>query len=428
MIGKWRGYMKKHISIFIVAVLIALQLLTGCSGKDKKGETSKKGTVRFTTFYSSKEQGALYKELAKEFEKQHKGIKVEVITDYGDDESIKESISKKGDIDIVGLRRDQVIDYAKSGFITDLSDFVEKNELSRKLYKVSLAYGKYNGKVYGIGDMPMTMEWFYNVDIFKKYGLKEPDNLAQLKDICSKLKAKKVTPLEVGAMDGWTLSTLFGMITAQTTGVSELTSNYGSDESAFKSLPGITDAFKIYGDIAKSCIPSNSIDINYRASVDDFVKGKAAILPAMSHTMELIEKIKPSSFQYSVFEMPVKFVETPVSNISASGGQVIAIPSNSKNRKEAETFIEFLASEDAQKIITDKGYISPMISANSSENKVKSQILSHMEMADDNSIMIVDNLDLKMSENVGKVLQDILEGHIKAAEGWNRVLKLTFKK
>lgn len=420
--------MKKHIAILIAVIFAVTQLLTGCSkGKNNEKDKKEKGTIRFATFYSSKEQGALYKKIVKEYEKQNEGVKIDLITDFGDDENIKESLSEKGDIDILGLRRDQVIEYARSGFITDISDFVEEKDLNRKLYKISIAYGKYNGKTYGIGDMPIAMEWFYNTDIFNKYGLTEPKDLKELKSVCSKLKSKKVTPIGIGSLDGWNLMMMFGMITAQTSGVSEFNSKYGSDGDAFKDIKGIKDAFSIYGDIMKNCVPSNSSEINYRQSVDDFVKGKCAILPAMSNTMDIIEKSKPSAFRYGVFETPVKFIEQPVSNISASGGQVLVIPSNTKNKKEAYKFLEFLFSEDTQKIITENGYTSSLIMANSSENKVKSNIFSHLEMTDDNSIMLIDNLNPDMSEITGRVLQEIQEGRLKSSEGWKRVLKFTFK-
>lgn len=418
--------MKKHIAILISILLVVTQLLTGCS-KGKNKDKKEKGTIKFATFYSSKEQGEIYKKIAKEYEKQNEGVKIDLITDFGDDEEVKKSLSEKGDIDILGIRRDQVIEYARSGFIIDISDFIEEKELNRKLYKVSLAYGKYNGKSYGIGDMPTTMEWFYNVDMFNKYGIKEPKSIKELKSTCSKLKSKKITPIGIGGLDGWNLMMMFGMITAQTSGISEFNSKYGSDGDSFKDIKGINQAFSIYGDIIKSCIPSNNSDINYRQSIDDFVKGKCAILPAMSNTMDVIEKAKPSAFQYGVFELPVKFIEEPVSNISASGGQVLVIPSNTKNKEQAYRFLEFLFSEDAQKITTEAGYTSSLILANSSENKVKSNLFAHLEMTDDNSIMLIDNLNPDMSEITGRVLQEIQEGRLKSSEGWKRILKFTFK-
>jgi ABC-type glycerol-3-phosphate transport system substrate-binding protein len=226
--------MRRTITFILIGILTVITALSGCSNS-KKQETKKpdKNTIKFATFYSDKDQGALYKEIAKAFEKANDKIKVEVITDYSDDKA-KESLSQKGDIDIIGLRRDQIIEFSKSGYLKDMSDFIDEKGLSSKLYKISLAYGKYNGKTYGIGDMPVTMEWFYNTDMFKKYNVPVPTNLSELMSASSKFKSRNITPIAVGAMDGWTLSALFGMITSQTAGVSKLTSNFGSDADAFR--------------------------------------------------------------------------------------------------------------------------------------------------------------------------------------------------
>lgn len=418
--------MKKTAAIVLIGILVFLLTLSGCSGSEKKEDKkSDKNAINFATFYGNDEQGAVYKEIADAFEKKE-GIKVNITTDFSDDK-IKEALSGEGGIDIIGLRREQVIEYARSGFIDDLSDFIEEKELSQKLYNVSLAYGKYNGKTYGIGDMPVTLEWFYNIDMLKKYNLKEPENLDDLISIGKTLKSKNIIPVEVGAMDGWTLLTLLGGITSQTTGISDLTSSYGGDAKAFENIPGIAEAFTTFGKLSSNTIPKNSIDINYRQSVDDFVNGKVAFLPAISTTSKLIEQIKPTGLNYQVLETPISFVEEPVSGISASGGQVIALPANSKKGKDAQKFLEFLFSDEAQKIVTEKGYTSPLIGANNKESKIKGQIASHLEMTNDNSIFLIDNLEAKMAENTTKILQDILEGRIKGSEGWKRVLKLTFQ-
>lgn len=418
--------MKKIVVAMLIGIVVFSIAVSGCSSsKNKKESKNDKNTINFATFYSDDEQGVVYKEIAAAFEKKE-GIKVQITSDVSDDK-IKEALSGEGGFDIIGLRRDQVIEYARSGFIKDLSDFIEEKGLPQKLYNVCLAYGKYNGKTYGIGDMPVTLEWFYNIDMLKKYNLKEPENLNDMINIGKTLKSKNLIPVEVGAMDGWTLSALFGAITAQTTGISDLTSSYGGDAKAFENIPGMSKAFEIFGELSNNSIPKNSIDINYRQSVDDFVNGKVAFLPAISTTAKLIEDIKPTGLNYQVLETPVSFVEEPAAKVSASGGQVIALPSNSKKEKDAKKFLEFLFSEEAQKIITEKGYTAPLISANNKESKIKGQIANHLEMTNDNSIFLIDNLEAKMGENITKILQDILEGRLKGSEGWKRVLKLTFQ-
>jgi ABC-type glycerol-3-phosphate transport system substrate-binding protein len=415
--------MKKCLSL-IIAIVIAVSF-TGCSKKNKEEKNTT--TIKIATFYPDKEQGEIYKEIGKKYEEKNKNVKIQIINDFSDTEKINEEISQKGDIDIIGLKRDQLIQYAKSGLLTDLSDFAEQKALSDKLYKINLAYGSCNGKLYGIGDMPASIEWFYNKDIFDKYNMKEPENISDLEKICSKLKGKKINPVNVGAMDGWTLTEVFGMITSQTTMASNITSAYGSDETAYKNIKGMDEAFNIYGKLTSGCINKNSIDVNYRKSVEDFVTGKAAILPAGSWAEKLIKQIKPSGFNYGVFKKGINFVDTPVTKYSATAGQILVVPAKSKNLKIAKDFIEFFYSEDAQKLFKEKGYAASLKSLNTENSEVDMDIQSHLEAADENSVMLLDNLEPKVAETLTSILSDVLEDRTKPKEAWSRVLKLSFQ-
>ena len=418
--------MKKYITMILIFVVTVSTGFYGCSGEKEQEEPKK--TLKIATFYSSKDQGELYSEIAKAYEKTQKNLKVEVVNEFGDEDKLKEALTKEGDISLIGVTRSQLIEFAKSGLLKDLSEFVEQKGFEEKLYNINLAYGKYNGKVYGIGDLPMSIEWFYNTEIFEKNNLSEPKNLTELLAVCNALKKKNITPIGIGAMDGWTLSTLFGMITAQTTGITDLTSYYGSNAESFKKVSSMNEAFNVYGQLISSdAIPKNSSDLNYAASVDDFVKGKSAILPAGSWANIMIEDKKPTNFKYKVFTSEIAFVKNPISRFSATAGQVLVIPNNTKNSKDAEAFLEFMFSEEGQKIIVEKGYVSPVRMANKKDKEIKNSIMDHLEKTDDSSVMLIDNLSKDMGENLTRVLQDIQEGRLKPNEGWSRVIKLTFQ-
>lgn len=419
--------MRKRLISIVILIVFATLLFGGCGSKKKASEEETK-TIKFATFYSDKDQGGIYKDIAREFEKTNKDIKVKVETDFGNEDKIKEAYSQKGDFDIIGIKRNQLIEYAKSGLLSDMTKVIEENKLDKKLYKISLAYGSYNGTYYGIGDLPMSIEWFYNTEIFRKEKLEEPTNLNKLLTISKELKAKKIIPIGIGAMDGWTVSSLFGMISAQTSGINEFTSNYGADIDTFKKITSINTAFSVFSKLAGNAIPTNSDEVNYKQSVQDFVNGKTAILPVGSWVIELIDQIKPAGFKYSVFKNDVRFVNNPVSAYSASAGEVLTIPANSKNSKEAEKFIKYLYSDEVQKRFTDKGYISALISANKTEDETKKEILNHLASADNNSIMLMDNLNPTMLDSLTMVLKDELQSRVKPNEAWGRVLKFTYQR
>lgn len=416
----------KRIFALIISIM-CLFAFSSCTVFKKKEESKVK--IKFATFYSDKSEQKLvesYKKIIDEYKKKNDKVEIEFVTEYGDDNKIKESL-QNGEVDIIGLKRQQVIEYAKSGMLEDLTTFFTEKELDKKLYGASIGYGLFNDKIYGYNDMPLTMEFFYNVDLFKKYNLSEPKNLNELISVATKLKSKGITPIEVGALDNWTLALLFSQINAQTTGSIEATSKYNTDKNGYLTIKDINKSFDIYSQLFNKTISKGSFDINYRQSVDDFVKGKVAILPAGAWAHKLINEIKPANFNYSLFTEPLKFVEEPISVIASAGGQTIVVPQKSSYKKETMAFLEYLLSDEAQKIFVEAGYISPLSSSNKNDNELQDKLLNHLNLTDKNSVIFMDNLPTKMADTLTRVLLDVAEGRVKASEAWSRIIKLTFQ-
>lgn len=415
---------------YILAVLLTVSLLSlGCT-KSKDNESSDKSSadIKIAVFYNEDEQGKIYKSLAKAYMEANKGSKVEVIYNYSNKDEISKTLSSDGRFDVIGLTRSQLIEYSKSGYLTDISSLSKEMDYENNLYPICLSYGSYNGKLYGIGDMPMTMEWFYNKDIFEKNGLSEPKNFNDLVTICKTLKSKGIVPVSLGGMDGWTTSLLLGTITAQIAGSSDLTSNYGSDKKAFSSIDGIDESFNVLGDIFSSCIDDDCGKINYIQSIKDFVNGDAAILPALSTTKDAIDEMKSKNFSYGVFTDGVAFIDNAESKYCASAAQVLAIPKNSSNQDKAKEFIKFVFSEEGQKCFTDNKVIAPLRSINKEINDTVKTILSHLEETNDDSIMFYDNISPEMLLNTDTVLANVADGIVDVKDAWDKILNLTFSK
>lgn len=416
--------MYKKISLLVIFLLL-FDMFTSCT--KVKNNNQSNVTIKFATFFSEDDDElTVYKNIAKEYEKKNKGVKVQVMPSQSSDDIVK-SLTQSSDFDLIGLKRTQFIDYAKSGYLAEITQSENIKNIIPKMFNICLNYGTYNGKIYGIGDMPMCFEWIYNADMFKKYGIAEPSNLNDFIEICKKLKSNGAVPLEIGALDSWVPTMIFGSITSQKADMKSIISSYGADSKAYENISGINESFNIYGKIAENCISQSNSNVNYKQSVDDFVKGKCAMISGGSWTIKQINSLKQSNFNYQVFENPVKMVDSPISTVSASGGQIIAMASNSKRQKECEKFLEYLFSSDAQKQFVDKGYISPIKDINNQGDPIQKRIVKHLSEANESSVMIVDSLKPDMAENLGRVLADILEGRVKPSEGWSRVIKQTFK-
>lgn len=418
----------KRLNIYVSLLIIAALFLTSCGGNSKKDDNTKKEnvTLLFTTFYEEGAQAEGYKEIISAFESSHPNIKINFQaggTNY--DEKISTAMQTGKGPDIIGLQRQNMISYAQKGDLKDISSWVQSQGLRDKYYGVATGYGKFDNKYYGLGDLPETVEWFYNPDLFKRAGVKEPSDLNGLISICSKLKKYTQTPIAIGAKDDWALDTFFGLITGQTINTQDLSKAYSLNTGdSLKSLSGAGTAVNIFEQLVESgAINKKLSDYSYAGAVNAFVNGKAAILPMGSWAVDKIEKEKPRSFNYNVFSTPVQLTASPASKISATAVQVITVNSKTKHEKEAMEFMTYLFSSDAQKIFAQKDGASGMKSANgASQNSIKQSIFSHLDMTDENSTMYIDNISSRMMNSTGDDLVKLMTGKLQPNAVWNLIV------
>jgi len=416
----------KKIYTSALLFLIVILVLSSCNNKIEdiiKGPV----TLTFSTFYEEDGQIEAYNSIIEAFEATHENIKIKL--QYGAskyDEKIKTSMDQGNGPDIIGLQRSRMLQYIKQEKLEDISSLVLSENLKDKYFGVSLGYGKYDNKYYGIGDMPYIAEWYYNVDMFKKANLTQPTNINELISVCNKLKTYTSVPIMVGFKDPWAVDTFFGMITAQTIDTDKLSRAYESgDKNEFVKLQGANEAVTIVNQLVKSGAINNNwvTEYDYAQSVEAFVKGKAAILPMGSWAIDKIEKMKPKGFNYKAFDNPVIFSENPNSKYGATSVQVITINKESKSKKEAMEFMGYLFSEEAQKIFAEKAGISGFKSANPQpNNEIKKQLLKHLEYTDEKSTMYIDNVSSKMMEVTGDKLLQMIDGRQKPSETWELIV------
>lgn len=99
-------------------------------------------------------------------------------------------------------------DLASQGQLLPLDEFIAKyndqydlDDISDALYQL----GTYDGKVYGIPIVANTMHYFYNMDLFDKYGLSAPDTYDDVIASCAVLKEDPDAelPFTINLHAGW---------------------------------------------------------------------------------------------------------------------------------------------------------------------------------------------------------------------------------
>lgn len=91
--------------------------------------------------------------------------------------------------------------YAAAGRLLDLTPILEK--LGIKDSFIDLSSFTYDGKVYGLPIGSSQEGFFYNQELFDKYGLKEPKTWEELENIMATLKQNKITPIAMASKAAW---------------------------------------------------------------------------------------------------------------------------------------------------------------------------------------------------------------------------------
>ena len=107
-------------------------------------------------------------------------------------------------------------EYIDSGFAQPIDDLLDQSDLKDKLLDAAIEQGSYNGHVYAIPYLNVSLAGiFYNKEMFDKYGLEEPKTLADLENICATLKENGITPFALANGSKWTGSMYFMSLAAR---------------------------------------------------------------------------------------------------------------------------------------------------------------------------------------------------------------------
>jgi raffinose/stachyose/melibiose transport system substrate-binding protein len=182
----------RKIFLLVMAVCLATTFVVDNCIAAKKNNLS--GTITIAHYMSQQSKTSTFEKCQKLFTKLYPKIKFEnttvVQTNYF---SLLRTKVAAGDApDIMMGQPSQYPDIIGTGIIMDFMD----SPLLKKaaLDKGDLGDCSYKGKVYGLPIDFKTYGVMYNVDIFKKYGLKEPKTQSELLKICETLKKNGVDP------------------------------------------------------------------------------------------------------------------------------------------------------------------------------------------------------------------------------------------
>jgi multiple sugar transport system substrate-binding protein len=262
------------------------------------------------------------------------------------EKQVLELSSKSGAYDIVYVHPGWFGEYAKSGYLAPIDDYMADPSLnppgfSKDLFVPSiLAQGNYQGKQYCIQDFVSTILLAYRTDVFAANNLKPPQSWDDV------LAAAKV----LNGKDGMAGIALPGK---RTGAVADLLSTMLVDEGTWyfddNGKPALDaakaeDAVTFYANLGKYA-PTGLLNAHYDEATTAAAQGKAAQLISLSTTLAWLDDPARSSTVGKWAYVPLKYKGNP-------GGELIywnwCVTADSKNPKAAYSFMRQLTNGETQ--------------------------------------------------------------------------------
>lgn len=357
--------MKKLRKLFLLALATCSAVsLTACGGKngEKKEIIVWNSGIQTTeeTESGNKEDLPVYQEI-KKFEEDNPDYKITIVN-YGMDDLQKAltsaNMAKEGP-DIVALWAGSAT-LGYQDYMTDLNEYL--NDEEKALYDTSSLTHKNNNSEEALIGIPYGMQatgvMYYNKKILAENGIEVPTTWKEFVEASKKLKAKGITPLEVGDKEGYTSTWVVCQMLGNLMGPDDIRKLSSGEEKI--SGENFTKALKIW----KEYVDAGYTNVDYLTKsegegIQAFIQGEAAMLihgnwsaleyNAMGDDVGVV--------RIPAIEGPAEYKDYMYSQPNIN----LVVPSYANNKEQAVDFIKRLAAPEFTQKSNEALYSKPTV-------------------------------------------------------------------
>ncbi|MCI3920796.1 extracellular solute-binding protein [Paenibacillus sp. TRM 82003] len=239
-----------------------------------------------------------------------------------------------------------VIDFAKAGFVADLSDL----EFLDNIGEGAKADMSVDGKLYGIAEGLDFLGVYYNKDLFAKAGITEvPQDWPSFLEASQKLVDAGITPIAMGDKDPWVIQ--FGMyqIAANVVYPNEMdfdvkVQNGEKSLNDSKWVETISKYAELY---KKGYVIDGSLGLGSAQAAQLFIDGQAAMTFTGTWDYASMTSKGAVEFERGFFSLPGNEPGQPV-YVSAATSAGYALNAKSKNLDVAKQVLNYLFDGESE--------------------------------------------------------------------------------
>lgn len=315
--------------------------LAGCGN-------STAGTVTLDFFQFKAEAADWFTAKAREFEKTHPNIKINVNNSSDATTDLRTRLVKNREPDVITINGD--INYgmlAEAGVFHDFTDDEIVDKLNPGMVKIakSLVQTEDQSKkrLYAIPYAGNASGYIINADVWEAAG-EDPDNPPQTWSefiaLLKRFKAKGLTPIEASTADPWTLQAPLSSLNSTLVPESEYSKLKDGSKTFSDLWSTVSDELiEIYQNYTQK-----NPAVTYQQATQDLAGGKAAILPLGTYAIPQVRLINKKA--------NLRFAQMPATDnvkeqqLTAGDDVMLTMGAHTKHEKEAREFVDFLMSEE----------------------------------------------------------------------------------
>ena len=310
--------------------------------------TANAGTVTLDFFQYKAEAADWFTAKAREFEKTHPNIKINVNNSSDATTDLRTRLVKNREPDVITINGD--INYgmlAEAGVFHDFTDDEIVDELNPGMVKIAKSLvqttDQSKKRLYAIPYAGNASGYIINADVWKQAG-EDPENPPQTWSefiaLLKRFKAKGITPIEAGTADPWTLQAPLSSLNSTLVPESEY-ANLKDGSKKFSDLwSTVSDELvEIYQNYTQK-----NPAVTYQQATQDLAAGKAAILPLGTYAIPQVRLIDKNA--------NLRFAQMPATDnakeqqLTAGDDVMLTMGAHTKHEKEAREFVDFLMSDE----------------------------------------------------------------------------------
>ncbi|NUP78529.1 MAG: extracellular solute-binding protein, partial [Nonomuraea sp.] len=274
------------------AALLGTLALAGCSGggggtaqapvADLSATPDFSGTLSILTKFAGEPLQPYFEDIAAAYQKQHPGVKVELIQET--DQSIKDKTKTLTASDALPdifftWSGNWAENFVRGGRAADLSKVIGPDtEWGKTFSPGSLSAFAYDGKYYGIPLYGNGKFMGYNRTAFDKAGVKVPTTFEELVSSCGALRKAGYEPIAFGNKDGWPALHYLQQLFAYNVPADKLQADF-SPKTATLDDPGYVKSLTQFKTLVDTCTNTGkgTNGVLYSSAQQALHDGKAAM-------------------------------------------------------------------------------------------------------------------------------------------------------